>query len=169
MEDQQQHFVSLIEQNKALIYKFCYMYANEADTPQDLFQEVIINLWKGYPTFRGDCKVQTWIYRIALNTCVTFMRKSGSRPKTTALSEDLIVYDDATDVSHIKELYTLINKVCGFTGQLRDPVYIRGTDLYILIHSISDDIICGSSIWCDFIYWGSVDITDDHVLFFDTF
>jgi len=111
MEDQQQHFVSLIEQNKALIYKFCYMYANEADTPQDLFQEVIINLWKGYPTFRGDCKVQTWIYRIALNTCVTFMRKSGSRPKTTALSEDLIVYDDATDVSQIKELYTLINRL----------------------------------------------------------
>ncbi|GAT63984.1 RNA polymerase sigma factor [Paludibacter jiangxiensis] len=111
MEDQQQHFVSLIEQNKALIYKFCYMYANEADTPQDLFQEVIINLWKGYPTFRGDCKVQTWIYRIALNTCVTFMRKSGSRPKTTALSEDLIVYDDATDASQIKELYTLINRL----------------------------------------------------------
>ncbi|MTK53245.1 sigma-70 family RNA polymerase sigma factor [Paludibacter sp.] len=111
MEDQQQYFVSLIEQNKALIYKFCYMYANEADTPQDLFQEVIINLWKGYPTFRGDCKVQTWIYRIALNTCVTFMRKSGSRPKTTALSEDLIVYDDSIDTSQIKELYTLINRL----------------------------------------------------------
>ncbi len=111
MEDQQQHFVSLIEQNKALIYKFCYMYANEADTPQDLFQEVVINLWKGYPSFRGDCKVQTWMYRIALNTCVTFMRKSGSRPRIMPLSEDLIVYDDSTDTSQIKELYTLINRL----------------------------------------------------------
>lgn len=111
MEDQKQQFVYLIEQNKSLIYKFCYMYANEADTPQDLFQEVVINLWKGYPTFRGDCKVQTWIYRIALNTCVTFMRKSGARPKTTSLSEDLIVYDDSTDTSQIKELYTLINRL----------------------------------------------------------
>jgi len=110
MEDQQ-HFVSLIEQNKSLIYKFCYMYANEADTPQDLFQEVVLNMWKGYPSFRGDSSIQTWMYRIALNTCVTFLRKSGARPKITSLSEDLIVYDDATDTLQIKELYTLINRL----------------------------------------------------------
>ena len=111
MEDQQQHFVSLIEQNKALIYKFCYMYASETDTPQDLFQEVVLNMWKGYPSFRGDSSIQTWMYRIALNTCVTFLRKSGARPKTTSLSEDLIVYDDATDTLQIKELYALINRL----------------------------------------------------------
>ncbi len=110
MEDQQ-HFVSLIEQNKSLIYKFCYMYANEADTPQDLFQEVVLNMWKGYPSFRGDSSIQTWMYRIALNTCVTFLRKSGARPKTTSLSEDMIVYDDETDTLQIKELYTLINRL----------------------------------------------------------
>jgi RNA polymerase sigma-70 factor (ECF subfamily) len=110
MEDQQ-HFVSLIEQNKSLIYKFCYMYASETDTPQDLFQEVVINMWKGYPSFRGDSSIQTWMYRIALNTCVTFLRKSGARPKTTSLSEDMMVYDDATDAMQIKELYTLINRL----------------------------------------------------------
>jgi len=111
MEDQKQQFVFLIEQNKSLIYKFCYMYANENDTPQDLFQEVVINLWKGYPAFRGDCKIQTWMYRIALNTCVTFMRKSGSKVQTTLLTDDLIVYDDSEDTSRIKELYRLINKL----------------------------------------------------------
>jgi RNA polymerase sigma-70 factor (ECF subfamily) len=110
MEDQQ-HFVSLIEQNKSLIYKFCYMYASETDTPQDLFQEVVLNMWKGYPSFRGDSSIQTWMYRIALNTCVTFLRKSGARPKTTSLSEDMMVYDDATDAMQIKELYTLINRL----------------------------------------------------------
>jgi len=68
-------------------------------------------MWKGYPSFRGDSSIQTWMYRIALNTCVTFLRKSGARPKTTSLSEDLVVYDDATDTLQIKELYTLINRL----------------------------------------------------------
>lgn len=40
------------------------MYANETETPDDLFQEVVINLWKGYPDFRGESKIQTWMYRI---------------------------------------------------------------------------------------------------------
>jgi RNA polymerase sigma-70 factor, ECF subfamily len=109
MENQKQQFINLLEQNKSLIYKFCYMYANESDTPQDLFQEVVINLWKGYASFRGDCKIQTWMYRIALNTCVTFMRKSGSRPKAMPLNEDMIVYDDSSDTMQINELYRLIN------------------------------------------------------------
>lgn len=111
MENQKQQFVNLIEQNKALIYKFCYMYANESDTPQDLFQEVVINLWKGFPAFRGDSKIQTWIYRIALNTCVTFLRKSGSRPKTQPLTADLLVYAEAAQTEQIKELYGLINRL----------------------------------------------------------
>jgi RNA polymerase sigma-70 factor, ECF subfamily len=110
-EDQKQQFVSLIEQNKSLIYKFCYMYATETDTPDDMFQEVVINLWKGYPAFRGESKIQTWIYRIALNTCVTFLRKSGKRPVTLPLTDDLHVYADEPDTNRIKELYKLINRL----------------------------------------------------------
>jgi len=111
MEDQKQQFVDLIEQNKALIFKFCYMYANETDTPDDLFQEVVINLWKGFPAFRGESKIQTWIYRIALNTCVTFMRKSGKKPKTLPLADDLQVYADVSETANIRELYKLINRL----------------------------------------------------------
>jgi RNA polymerase sigma-70 factor (ECF subfamily) len=111
MEDQKQQFVEILEQNKALIYKFCYMYANETDDPEDLFQEVVINLWKGFPNFRGDSKIQTWIYRIALNTCVTFLRKAVSRPKTVPLQDELHVYSESCNTSEIRELYQLINKL----------------------------------------------------------
>lgn len=113
MEDQKQLFVKLIEQNKALIYKFCYMYANDIDTPDDLFQEVVINLWKSYPTFRGESKIQTWMYRISLNTCVTFLRKSGQRPKTQPLTDEQLTYADYGDSTPIKELYNLINRLNG--------------------------------------------------------
>lgn len=111
MENQKEEFEDLIARHKSLIYKFCYMYANDTDTPADLFQEVVINLWKGYPGFRRECAIQTWIYRIALNTCVTFMRKSGSRPPTTKLTDDLPVYADLPDTDRIKELYVMINRL----------------------------------------------------------
>jgi len=114
MEDQKKQFVHLIEQNKALVYKFCYMYANETETPDDLFQEVVINLWKGYPDFRGESKIQTWIYRIALNTCITFLRKSGKRPKTQALTDEQLEYPESGDMTAIKELYSLINRLNAF-------------------------------------------------------
>lgn len=114
MEEQKKQFVNLIEQNKALIYKFCYMYANETETPDDLFQEVVINLWKGYPDFRGESKIQTWMYRISLNTCITFLRKSGKRPKTQALTDEQLEYAESGDLSSIKELYSLINKLNAF-------------------------------------------------------
>lgn len=111
MDDQKQIFIDLIEQNKSLIYKFCYMYSTERDSPDDLFQEVVINLWKGYATFRGDSKIQTWIYRIALNTCVTFLRKSAKSINAMPLNDDLIVFAEETDFSNVKELYRLINKL----------------------------------------------------------
>lgn len=114
MEDKKKQFVHLIEQNKALIYKFCYMYANETETPDDLFQEVVINLWKGYPDFRGESKIQTWMYRISLNTCITFLRKSGKRPKTQALTDEQLEYAESGDMTPIRELYTLINKLNAF-------------------------------------------------------
>jgi RNA polymerase sigma-70 factor (ECF subfamily) len=87
------------------------MYANETETPEDLYQEVIINLWKSYPEFRGESKIQTWMYRIALNTCVTFLRKSGLRPKTQPITDEHLSYADYGDSTQIKELYNLINKL----------------------------------------------------------
>ena len=85
MEDQKQQFVYLVDQNKALIYKFCYMYANQTDTPQDLFQEVVINLWKGFPGFRGDSKIQTWLYRRCAEYLCHFSAQIGISSKDATI------------------------------------------------------------------------------------
>ena len=69
-DDIQQMFLNLMERHKQIIYKVCFMYASDDETINDLFQEVTLNLWKGFPRFRGDSKPVTWIYRIAVNTCV---------------------------------------------------------------------------------------------------
>ena len=74
-QQQEKEFIALVEEYKQVIYKVCYVYATDADHLNDLYQEVVINLWKAYPRFRGDCKSSTWVYRIGLNTCISFFRQ----------------------------------------------------------------------------------------------
>ncbi|NDW18481.1 sigma-70 family RNA polymerase sigma factor [Dysgonomonas sp. 216] len=103
------NFVEMIRKNEGIIYKVTSFYANEEQPINDLYQEVVLNLWKAYPSFRGDSKLSTWIYRIALNTCVTFFRRSKSRPSYVDLVIDIPESPDNND--DIKELYRLINKL----------------------------------------------------------
>ncbi|WP_416240473.1 sigma-70 family RNA polymerase sigma factor [Pedobacter sp. GR22-10] len=58
-----------------MIYKICRLYGNTEEDRQDLFQEIIIQLWKAYPKFRGESKFGTWLYRIGLNVAITQYRK----------------------------------------------------------------------------------------------
>lgn len=108
----EKEFVSLIETYKQVIYKVCYMYASETAELNDLYQEVVINLWKAMPHFRGESKVSTWIYRISLNTCITFFRKARSKPEVVPLSIDLhqVVYDEDKSAL-LNEMYQLINRL----------------------------------------------------------
>jgi len=81
--NQQQEFVNLINEHQGIIYKICQLYGAHTMDKDDLFQEIVIQLWKGYPKFRGDSKFSTWMYRIALNTAITDFRKSKRQVKTT--------------------------------------------------------------------------------------
>lgn len=99
----------MIRQNERIIFKITSFYANEEQSINDLYQEVVINLWKAYPNFRGDCKQSTWIYRIALNTCVTFFRRNKNKLSYVDITMDLPdISDDGDD---IKILYRLINRL----------------------------------------------------------
>ena len=69
-------FITHIERHQALIYKVCHLYCDRAEDKQDLFQEIVFQLWKSYPTFRGEAKFTTWLYRIALNTALTAIKKN---------------------------------------------------------------------------------------------
>lgn len=71
----EKEFADLVESQRANIYSVCYMYATDPDEVADLFQECLINIWKGLPGFRGDSAMATWIYRICLNTCISANRK----------------------------------------------------------------------------------------------
>ena len=83
-EPVQKEFLSVIKEYERVIYKVCYPYTTRNATLGDLYQEVILNLWKAYPKFRKECKISTWMYRIALNTCISFIRKEKNVPVQTA-------------------------------------------------------------------------------------
>lgn len=87
MTAEEQKFINLINEHQGLIHKVCFMYENNTEARNDLFQEIVLQLWKSFPTFRGEAKITTWMYRIALNTAISGYRKHTRNLKTEDLRE----------------------------------------------------------------------------------
>lgn len=68
-------FAQMVREHKSTIYTVCFMFSKDSDEVNDLFQEVLINLWKGFESFEGKSKIDTWIWRVSFNTCITQERK----------------------------------------------------------------------------------------------
>ena len=68
-------FEQMVRKHRGCIYTVCFMFSKDSDEVNDLFQEVLINLWRGFPTFKGESKVETWIWRVSFNTCISQERK----------------------------------------------------------------------------------------------
>lgn len=69
-------FLKMVEENQGIIYKVCKMYRDTKEDQEDLFQEIVLQLWKAFPNFRKESKMSTWMYRIALNTAIAIFRKN---------------------------------------------------------------------------------------------
>src|SRR5262249_13044143 len=67
-------FVDLINRHRRLIWKVCWMYGRLPQDRDDLFQEIVYRLWRAYPNFQGRSEFSTWLYRVALNTAITYDR-----------------------------------------------------------------------------------------------
>lgn len=114
MQDQEA-FIRLVNENRGILYKVCRMYgATEADR-QDLFQEMLIQLWRSYPSFKGQSKFSTWLYRIALNTAISDLRKQ--RQKVYSMDPDLLP-THLQDMQYstekedlLQQLYAAINRL----------------------------------------------------------
>ena len=115
MKTEEKEFANVVRENKATIYTVCYMFSNNPDEVADLYQEILINLWKGFPKFRGDSNVRTWIYRVSLNTCISSERKKDRKVETLPLSMDINLFDDSDEDSRqIQLLRSRINKLGPF-------------------------------------------------------
>ena len=110
----EQDFSRIVREHKSTIYTVCYMFSKNEDEVNDLFQEVLINLWKGLQNFRGESDVRTWIYRISLNTCISCDRKKRKR-KTILLTMNINPFTDSDDDSRqVQQLNRRISQLGPF-------------------------------------------------------
>ena len=109
----EKEFLTMIEAQKRTVYKVCYIYANDQDDLNDLYQETVLNLWKSFPRYRGDSTLNTWVYRIAMNTCITFLRRSNARPQIVPMTANVasMAAEDNEMAGQLRELYRLISQL----------------------------------------------------------
>lgn len=111
----EQEFLSQIEKHKGILFKISKMYMNCADDQRDLFQEITYQAWKSFSNFRGESQFSTWLYRIALNTAIIFLRSEKKRKSISGnFNEEIAVavehYDFETE-ENLKQMYAAINQL----------------------------------------------------------
>lgn len=105
----EQEFANIVREHKSTIYTVCYMFSKNQDEVDDLFQEVLLNLWRGIEHFKGESKLATWIYCISLNTCISADRKK-KKHATETLSQQADIYA-ATDEAETRQIQMLHKRV----------------------------------------------------------
>ena len=114
-EKLEKSFVEYITVNQRLVHKICRIYTDNETDHEDLFQEIILQLWKSFHGYRGEAKFSTWMYRIALNTAISLFRKSGKSVQvqynidlTSIKIEHEEYKDDEEDISN---MYRMIHQL----------------------------------------------------------
>ncbi len=87
MDYKEKEFIQLLNQNQKIIHKVCNLYLNWQEDKEDLFQEITLQAWKAFSQFRGEAKFSTWLYRVSLNTAITYFRKDKKNAFIASVSE----------------------------------------------------------------------------------
>ncbi len=109
-----EEFVRIIKENEGLIYKIVRVYASGREEEEDLYQEIIYQLWKSFPSFRNEAKITTWMYRIALNTSIAHLIKEKKRGYRISINEHILNMPDTDDTlknERIESMYMQIKKL----------------------------------------------------------
>lgn len=149
-------FASLIKQHSRIINKVSYFYANDKLPFDDLRQEIYVNIWLGLKQFRGDSKMSTWIYRVAVNSALMALR--SSKPKIETVSVDFGLLDissEADDVQreNLQALQSLINRLEDIEkaimllwldehsyDEIADIIGLKRNTVAVKIHRIKDKL-----------------------------
>ena len=115
MSSLEKTFLEQIEKHKGVIFKISKMYMDNFDDQKDLFQEITFQVWKAYPTFEGKSQFSNWLYRVALNTAIIFLKSEKKRSfiKNDEIENFKIVADDYDDDEEKKlaKMYSAIQQL----------------------------------------------------------
>lgn len=108
----EKEFVEQIQKHQGILHKICFVYSKSEVDKEDLYQEIVLQLWKSYPSFRKEAKFSTWMYRVALNTAITLNKKAAIFENAKTQLNDEHPITEVIDYSEdIKTLYKAISKL----------------------------------------------------------
>ncbi|WP_443939234.1 RNA polymerase sigma factor [Pedobacter sp. MW01-1-1] len=113
MENKDKLFKQIFDANSKKIFHLCYGYTGDSDAANDLLQETFLKVWQNLDKFRNKSLISTWIYRIAVNTCLTYLR-SEKRQSKDELTDNIIetkVEEYSEKNEQVALLYTCISKL----------------------------------------------------------
>jgi len=112
-KSQESEFSELIQQNQGIIFKVSRMYCSSEECAKDLFQDILLQLWSSYPTYKRQSKFSSWMYRVALNTAISQFRKGKTRKEDVSLKIPNIIEENSfiEKEERSKILYQAIGKL----------------------------------------------------------
>lgn len=108
--DKEQAFIHILEENQQRIQKICGVYTTTPEDAKDLVQEVILNLWKAYPSFEGKSALNTWVYRIILNVCLK--RRFYRQKEQPTISLEELNFELSAPLNPVRDDKFLALKAC---------------------------------------------------------
>lgn len=128
-------FLSLIEKNKGIIYKVSNSYCRDVEDRKDLVQEIIIQLWKSFSKYDDRYKLSTWMYRIALNTSISFYRKEHRRKESSLpLTDNMLNVAEGNDQGELEGNIKILHRCIDQLDALNRAIMI----LYLDDHSYKE-------------------------------
>ena len=125
-----EEFVARIRENERIIFKVCKIYCRNSEDEQDLFQDIVLQLWRSFPSFRKESKLSTWMYRIALNTAITQLREEKRKPKQQGIDQEILQMPGAASDTK-DENFTLMMKAMDTLSKVEKAIMV----LYLEDHS----------------------------------
>lgn len=112
MKDEQE-FMEMTARCERILFKVCLFYTDrQPDNVRDMYQDIVCNLWQAWPSFRHECKENTWVYRVALNTAAAQLRKRSRTPSIVLLSDEMVTtLVDCQQDELSNRLYGLIDQL----------------------------------------------------------
>jgi RNA polymerase sigma factor (sigma-70 family) len=113
-QPQQQAFVDLVYEHQGILHRICRVYARTKQDREDLYQEMLYQLWRSFPSFGGRSKFSTWMYRVALNTALLGQRKRSRRSEYVSRSgrmPEVAVQEDGEADEEVEMLYRCIHEL----------------------------------------------------------
>lgn len=110
MSEKEQQFTEIIREHERTIYTVCYMFSDNTDEVNDLYQDILVRLWQGFDAFEGRSDIKTWIYRVSLNYCINFSNRQKKERERLNLGKGFHTDGSSLEKNlQIKQLYKRIN------------------------------------------------------------